>query len=458
MSEMTALNNDFNSLENAFIIVYGRRRVGKTRLLDEFFKDKKIIKYTAVDTNKKVQLDELKTVFADYLDDDFLRKQEIVDWSSFFSYLSKVLDKEKTIYIWIDEFTYLIKNDQSITSTLQKFIDEFLRNSKVYLVVSGSLFGLMSEKVLSSSSPLYGRRTRDILLKQIPVGYINEFLNFDSEDLLRSAFTIGGIPEYLIVASKYNNYIKFINNEFFKKEGYFFREPYYLLSQEFKEIKTYFSILNSISYGNTKPTHIANFVGIKAREIYPYLELLINYGFVKRISPIIENNKGGTYTINDVFFDFWFNFVHKNRELIEKDNYEINISQLNSFFGKRFEIFIIENFNLFFSSKMFSKYGKWWGNYRDDEGERKEIDMDILALNEKDKEILFGECKWKDKVNVLSILNEMKEKIKYIEGNNEKRKESYAVFAKSFSKKVEEFDGKKVYCFDLNDIEKILKR
>jgi hypothetical protein len=102
------------------------------------------------------------------------------------------------------------------------------------------------------------------------------------------------------------------------------------------------------------------------------------------------------------------------------------------------------------------KNGKWWGYYRD-EGGRKALDLDIIAINEKHLEILFGECKWQENVNALSILNELKEKTKYVAWNNEKRKESYAIFAKSFSKKVENFEGKIVYCLDLKYIGKKLR-
>ena len=418
--------------------------------------NKKVIKYTAEDTNKKIQLNEIKTIFAHYLKDEFLEKEDISEWSSFFGYLSKTLNKERNLYIWIDEFSYLIKNDPTITSVLQKFIDSFLRESKIFLIVSGSLFGLMNEKVLSHASPLYGRRTRDMLIKQIPVKYISNFLNFSFEDTLKIILTIGGIPEYLMVASKYKKYEDLIINEFLRKDGYFVREPYFLLSQEFKEIKTYFSILNAIAYNNNKPTEIANFVGIKAREIYPYLELLINYGFVKRTSQIIGDNNRGLYFINDSFFDIWFNVVHKNREKIEKGIYEFDIKQFNSFIGKRFEIFVNDNFYLFFDSTTFEKNGKWQGHYREKDG-RKELDIDVIAINEKTMNILFGECKWQDNVNALSILNELREKTRYVSWNNENRKESYAIFAKSFSKKVEDFEGKKVYCFDLKNLSIILK-
>lgn len=443
-AELLVLENDWKTKENAFIVIYGRRRIGKTRLVEEFLKNKEGIKYTAEDTNKKIQITEFKNIIADYLKDEFLAKQEILDWSSLFSYLTKVIDNKKRVYLWIDEFSYLIKNDASITSVLQKFIDSFLRNSQIFFIVSGSLFGLMREDVLSHSSPLYGRRTRDILLKPVPPQYLNKFLNMNFENTLKTILTINGIPEYLLVASEYKNYDVFINEEFLKKEGYFYREPFFLLSREFKEIKTYFSILNALAYGNSRPSEIANFVGLNAREIYPYLELLINYGFIKRETSLLGDKKRGVYYINDSFFDFWFNFVHKNREFIESGSYKRNKEELNKFLGKRFEIFIKDNFRLFFE---FEKYGRWW---------HKDKEIDIIAINEEKKKILFSECKWQEKVNPESIVKELIDKTKFVDGV-EGKKESFAIFAKSFSKKIKEFEGKKVDCLDLKDIESLLR-
>ncbi len=435
--------------ENAFVIVYGRRRIGKTRLIEEFLKDKEGIFYTAEDVSKAVQINEFKNIVAEYLNDTFLKEQKIEEWRYLFSYLERVLEKNKKFYIWIDEFSYIVKNSLEITSILQNFIDRFLRKSKIFFIISGSLFGIMNEKVLSYSSPLYGRRTRDILLTSLDFYSSQRFVNYRFDDKIKLYLTIGGVPEYLLIANQYKNYEEFIKYEFFRKNGYFFRETYFLLSREFKEIKTYFSILAAISLGNTTSTTIANFVGIKTREIYPYLENLITYGFVNKIEAL--SGKKSIYTIKDVFFDFWFNFVYKYRNSIEIDNFFPKEEELNKYFGKRFEIFVMENILNFFPDLTIVK--RDWGKIPKT---KETYEIDVLALNEKTKQILFAECKWQSRVNAKKICKDLAEKANYVQWHNESRKEIFAIFAKSFSKKINEFEGKKVYCFDLKDLEKLL--
>jgi hypothetical protein len=438
--ELKLLEQEWKQNRARFIILYGRRRIGKTRLLFEFLKNKSGFYWVAEDNNKKVQINDLKNKLAEFFKDDFLRKIELNEWNELFEYLERIIDKQRKFFIVLDEFSYLIKNGYEIASVMQKFIDRFLQKTKVFFIVSGSLFGLMLEKVLSSTSPLYGRRDRDILLTQLECRHALKFLPMKFEDKLKTYLIIGGIPEYLKKAHRYKTFSNFLLNEFFSKDGYFFREPYFLLSQEFKEIKTYFTILNAIAYGNVNANNIANFVGIKTREIYPYIENLIRLNFVKKEIPLFAKRKYGIYVIRDVMFDFWFNFVHKNREDIEEEMFYPSKSMFNEYFGKRFEIFIRDEvFHDIF--KGFTKIGKWW--YKDKE-------IDIVAINEKTKEILFAECKWKDNVDAYKVLQELKEKAKYVKWFDQERREFYAIFAKSFKNKVKE-----AKCIDLKELEKI---
>ncbi len=435
-TELSLLEDQWRKESPEFIILYGRRRIGKTRLILEFIKGKEGFFFIAEDVNKTLQIEELKTKVANYFNDDFLRRTSINDWRDFFDYITKVLPQDQKIFFVIDEFSYLLKNGPSISSILQKFWDTFLSTTKIFFLVSGSLFGLMQDNILSSTSPLYGRRTRDLLLSSLTFEESLEFLNMSFSDKIKTYMSIGGVPEYLLKARDYESSLEFQRKEFFSKYGYFYHEPQFLLSQEFKEIRTYFAILKAIAHGNTRPTEIANFVGLKSRNIYPYLENLIRLDFIRRIVPIIGNKKAGIYIIKDTFFDFWFNFVYNNRENIERESFVIVKNDLNSYFGKRFETLIREE--IAYRMFKFPEIGHWW--YKDKE-------IDIVGINNKTEEILFGECKWQDNVDAEKLLKKLKRKAKLVKWKNKKRKERFAIIARSFKKRI-----KDCQCVDLDDI------
>lgn len=444
--ELELLEREWLREGGRFLVVHGRRRIGKTRLIKEFTRDKTGIFYVAADTNKKVQLNEFKEAVAGFFDDGVLGSIDIGDWKTMLQYLEKLVG-QKRIYLWIDEFSYLIKSDKSMVSAVQVFVDHFVRNtSNLFFIVSGSLFGMMSEKVLASSSPLYGRRNRDILLPALSFSHSMEFLKKAGfEEALKIYLCIGGIPEYLQTAEIYRKCTDLLLKEFLSRNGYFYREPYYLLSQEFKEIKTYFSILNAIAYGNTKPSEIASFVGINAREIYPYLDLLIDYKFIKRETPGLGNDKKGIYLIEDAFFDTWFNFVYKHKNEVEQGDAILDKNALNTFLGKRFEKFVRDYLYIFF--KRFRIARRWW--FRN-------VEIDVIAARTDEEkgvnELLLGECKWKTNVDAAALLKSLQEKAAMVGWKKENRKETYALFARSFKKKVSSLGDMDVYCFDLDDI------
>ncbi len=441
-NELFLLEDSWARDEAEFVVLYGRRRIGKTRLVLEFMEGRDGIFFIAEDTSKKVQINELKARIAHHFDDDFLKRTEINEWRDLFDYLTKMIPRDARFYFIIDEFSYILKNDPSIASALQKFWDTFLRETRVFLLISGSLFGMMSENVLSSTSPLYGRRTRDLLLTPLRFKDSLGFLKMPFTEKMKVYMSIGGVPEYLLRARNYKDSKTLFKNEFLDKNGYFYREPYFLLSQEFKEIKIYFTIINAVAYGNTKPTAIANFCGIDTRQIYPYLENLIRLGFIERIVPIAGKRKSGIYIIKDVFFDFWFNFVYGNREDIERGSAKVDKNKINAYFGKRFENLIREQIAPKVIS--FPHIGRWW---------HKDAEIDIIALDPDNKKMLFGECKWSENVDAEKVYNELRRKKEKVDWNRGDRKEHYIIFAKSFKKR---FQPRGLTCVDLKKIEDLL--
>ncbi|MCD6373172.1 MAG: ATP-binding protein [Thermococcus sp.] len=372
----------------SFVVVYGRRRVGKTRLLVEFSRGRKVFFHTFTEGTKENQIKVIREELAEFYGDDIFLSFN--DWYPLFKYLASKIE-EKTLIV-LDEFTYAVKSDRSILSALQRAWDHELSKKSIMLVLSGSLMGMMVDDVLSYSSPLYGRRTAGFMLR--PLNLFNSVRFFDDfRNGLESYMLIGGVPAYLSIAARYSDVNQLVENEFLSPEGFFYDEPYIILSQELRKLKVYFSILAAMAEGRERPGEIATYVGVEGRRIYPYLETLIRLGFVERQLPVARKEKRGLYRIKDPMLLTWFSIVHPNRTEIELGilSPENAKERLQKVFSRRYEEvskeFLIELNQVDGLPFRFTKIGRWW---------HKNEEIDLVALNEEERKVLFVEVKWKE--------------------------------------------------------------
>lgn len=380
--ELAHLEEEWMKPGGRLIILYGRRRIGKTRLIGEFTRDKPGVLHCAEDTAPSPQIRSLQASCAAFLNDSLLASLRINSWEQLLTYLARHPPATRG-YLVIDEFTYLARNDPTILSALQKTWDTGLAGSPWCILLCGSMPGLMSDLALSQTSPIYGRRTRDMLIEDLLFSDAQKFLSVLPLDALKIYLSLGGVPEYLMKAGDYRTFSDFATREFFDRFGYFYREPYFILSQELREMKVYQSILQAIAYGNTTPAPIAQFCGLDSRHLYPYLESMIRLGIVERELPVLVNTKKGIYRIKDRLFDFWYTFVFPNRQSVEHNQVSIPDAHFDAYFGRQFEIFIRHEV----IPKQFPGYtiGRWW--YGEEE-------IDIVGYDDSSSTIIFGECKW----------------------------------------------------------------
>ncbi len=450
--ELGFLGERYSSGKAEFVIIYGRRRIGKTELIERFLASNKVngLRLLAREESKLLQLKRFRKALAEYFNDPVLGRMEFNEWDAFFEYLSAKCEKER-IVIAIDEFPYLVKEDKSLPSILQDYWDRKLKDGKIFLILCGSSISMM-EKLMGYKSPIYGRRTGQILVKPFR---FEEVLNYikNLEKAVEFHSVFGGTPAYVLEIDKDRDILSNIRSKILREDSFIFRDVEFLLREEIEEPRYYFSILLSISKGNNKLGLICNDTGLSKSIVNKYLSVLIDLHLVKRMVPVTESlkSKKGQYFISDNLFEFWFRFVYPNIEKIERDEIDLVINRdvkphLNQFIGRKFEDICEE---LLWKLKIsdFTRIGKWW---------HKDKEIDIVALDEGKKEILLAECKWKDEVNAGKIVKELAEKSSYVDWYNEEREEKFAIFAKSFSNRVEEFEGKKVYCFDLEDLEKYI--
>lgn len=418
--ELNFLNSKFSSKRPEFVILYGRRRVGKTELIKQFINDKTSIYHLVSRETEKDQLSE----FQESLARTFPETSDLkLDWTVL---LKNLEDKKKTILV-IDEFQYLIETNSEILKIFQKVWDEHLKNSKITLILTGSSVGMMESDVLAYKSPLYGRRTGQLKLKPFTLDQARSFFpNSDFKKQIKIYSILGGIPYYLEQFDKDRPLKENILQHIIKTGSVLREEAITLLREELREPKSYFSILKAISSGMTRFNRISNETGIKSRSLSKYLIRLQNLHLVEKRLPVTasSDSKRGRYYIEDNYLDFWFKFIFPNQSYLEQDPrlfYEDVIEpELDIYTSKKFEEvckeFIVSN------KESYSKVGKWW--YKEDE-------IDIVGLNEREEKILLSECKWtKNKVG-LTLLNDLKNKSKKVRWKDEKREGKYILFSKS---------------------------
>ncbi|MBI2136529.1 ATP-binding protein [Candidatus Woesearchaeota archaeon] len=419
-----------------FIIIYGRRRIGKTELILHATEHKKRIYYLATGENN------LERFYNKCLtaDKDIANLKQ--DWEVLFDYL-----KDNADIIIIDEFQNMIHEDKNILNLFQAIIDSIAKNSKLKVFLLGSSVSIITSKVLSYQSPLYGRRTGSFNLRAVQFKSLTEFYPKASIEQLTEIYGFAdGVPFYLI---KINiPFWSWLREELKKERSFIKDEVDFLLRYEFEDPSMYKLIIEAIAVGKTKLNEIKNYIKVKRTDISPYLKNLIEIGLVKRLVPITENAKSrfGRYYITDNFIKFWFRYVYPNLSSIAEGIFDVETIKCdyNNYLGNVFEE-VSKQYLIDKKVFSFTKIGNWW---------HQDKEIDLVAINEQTKEILFVECKWQANINAEKLLAELKEKSKFVQWHNDKRKESFCIIAKNFKKKL---DHKECLCFDLNDMEKIFR-
>ena len=433
--ELEWLEKTYKEKHNSFLIIYGRRRVGKTELIKYFSEDKPHTYFLAGTKLDKENLTDLQNIMSDFLKDELFKRIEFRGWEELFKEFTKKI--ERPIIIIIDEFPYLIEQNKAIPSIFQKIWDENLKNEQLMLILCGSSIEMMETEVLGYKSPLYGRRTGQWKLEPFKFRIIKQFFpNRSFEDRIQFYSLLDGIPEYL--------------NRIFKKGEYLYEEAENLLRQEFREPRNYFSILQAIAEGNTKYGEICNRTSLSKSLTSQYLKNLIDLHVVTREFPVTQRkeSRNTRYLLSDNYYDFWFEFVYSNRSLIEEDKQETLIrnikERLQIHYSSVFEQVCRER--IWEISPDVSRVGRWW---------QKGEEIDIVGLNEKENTILFGECKWsKNRVDI-KLLEDLKHKSECVKWKINKRREKFILFSKSgFTEELENMAKEKTD-FELYDIDRL---
>lgn len=425
------MNEKWRQAIAQLIIIYGKRRVGKTEISIQFAKDKPHIYFLCERIAIRNQLKKFTVAIGEYFKDEFLPPQGFNDWETAFKYIA---NKQEKLVIIIDEFPYLVETDKAISSTFQKAWDLYLKNSRVYLMLLGSSISTMEREALFYKAPLYGGRTGQFLIKPFRFKEVKEVFAGKSFEEILSIYTIaGGTPLYL---NKFcgKNYPDVIKEEILRKGQPLYQEVEFLLREELREPRNYFVILEALSLGKHKLSEIMNETGFDKGTVSRYLSILDSLQITRKEIPITEKipekSRRGIYTIDDNFFNFWFRFIFRNRALLEENR----VAEVTSKIKKAIPQLLSKNYerisgeillNTILDKKLpleFEIYGRWW---------HKNEEVDLVAINSQTNEILFGEVKWSNKPIGINIYETLKKKAEKVEWGKKNRCEHFCLFSKS---------------------------
>ena len=444
--ELNHLKN--NLKKGGLVIIYGRRRIGKTELLKQL-KSKNKIYYLVKEQPLKKTLEELNNKLIKELKEVKLLDNPLNTVEKLFEYF---LDKE-LIFI-LDEFPLLLKH-KKILGCLQEFLDE---KPKTTIILCGSYISAM-EKIKDYSSPIYGRRMFSLKVQSLKFNHLKSFFpKIKKEELVKIYGVLGGVPEYLL---KYDsNFKNFTENNFFRKDTYLHEEAELLLRYELRDLSVYNSILKSIAAGCATLNEISQKSYVEKYKIARYIDTLIGLEIVKKELPYLSFKKqklkerGALYFINDNYFNFYYNFVYPFKE-------EINlgiIGEVKSYFNENFNSylgFIFEEIaRQFLIEKYKINFGRQWGKCNEKENGKistSEYEIDLLSVDDKAKKIIAFEVKWKDLNCQKSkrILRELENKIKCLPLDLKKYKIKLGIVAKTIKAKKKLKDDFEI--FELKD-------
>jgi len=428
IQELKLLNESATEKDKQLVVIFGRRRLGKTTLLRNFAKTKDAFFFSCPISTASEALRHFQQQMADAFDEPILKKAEFPGWQEALEYLFET-SIQRNIPLIFDEFPYLIKSVPGVDTIIKHLWDK--NDKKIWIGLCGSLISVMQEKVLGKDAPLYGRRSEIMQIKPFTFHDISLFYpNSTFEDKALWFGYFGGVPAYAEKASSYGSPFESIEKMILNENGVLYQEPEFLVREELREPGAYFSILHSLASGKTRPNEIAQDSGVPHSGINKYLDTLKRMQLIERRVPITEKNPERStkalYLLADNFLRFWFRYVFPNRSIIELGRGRQLLERfvkpdLDIFMGPIFEQICHQELNKN-GKKLIGweplKIGRYWD---------RQIEIDIVVEDTLSQRVAFVECKWGKRVNVNKVLNGLRKKSDLITSYAGWKKQCYVI-------------------------------
>jgi len=408
--EIVRLQQALQHKKSRLIVVYGRRRCGKTTLLRHILPQNAI--YFAADLREPPlqiaalakQIDKLIPGFS---------KPIYPDWESILNNLN--LGLRERITLCIDEFPYLVKNSPDLPSIIQKIVDEKGRFNH-HLILCGSSQQMMYGMALDSASPLYGRCDEMLRIRPMEILHMKEYLQIKAQEAVKEFGVWGGVPRYWEIRKQSKNFEDALKSNVLDQYGILYEEPERLFSDEMRTSIQAFSVLSLIGAGCHRISEIAGRLGKPATQLSRLLGFLIDLGYIRREMPFgesVRSTKKSLYQIDDPFLNFYFTFLVPNKSRLEfglvdqvwndiRGQYDQYLSGLWEDLCRKVIPFML------FEGKRFNPAARWWGSGMDG----KPMELDLVAESIDKSTILLGEIKWQTKTSIAALQRELEQKSK----------------------------------------------
>ena len=434
--ELDTLRQLYERPEGSLMILYGRRRIGKTALLQRFLSEHPGVYFLATEESEMQNLSYLRQLMADFMQNDLLREAVGIGWDRLMTVFSGMPGKKVLV---IDEFQYLCHANAAFASVMQRLYDIILKPAGVMVILCGSYIRMMESQTLHYDSPLYGRRDGQIRLQPLSFRHFAAYHPAMDEDMLIQRYAVtGGVPRYMEMLAPEPDLEQAISRYILDTQSMLYEEPTFLLAHEVKEVGSYFTVLKSIAAGNRRPSAIAADMQIPQTSLSKLLAALLALDLIERCVPVTETNpeksKKSLYRIKDHFLAFWFRFVYPYRSSLALRNQEQALAVIRRDFivahvSYVYERICAEKLEQMAAQGSFgaalSRIGNWW-----DPSE----EIDIVGLGTDGTTLVLAECKYQTKPVGPSVLQSLREKgvrIAWGKGDGKERTIHCVLFSRS---------------------------
>jgi uncharacterized protein len=410
-SELAQLEGQYAGSSGSLVVLYGRRRLGKTCLIKNFAKDKPHCYFMADRAGESDLRRSLATAMALALEEPILGAVEYASWYDLFAAFDRLRPLDKRFVLVFDEYQYLCQVQPAFSSFLQKWWDEHWCTANMVLILCGSVTSMMYRETLAASAPLYGRAQAQILLRPIGFSHVSKFLPGKScSELLEFYALTGGVPRYLHLASPYRSFNEALAALVLHPDGILHNEARQLLQEEIQTPNQCWSILSAIGSGANRISEIAGRMGQPANKLTRYLDLLKDLHLVRRETPVLERNpaksKKGIYVVADPFFRMWFGAIAPYMSFFEFAEMELAYSKIEPQIVKLVSECYEEVCRQWIRERAVefhaASVGRQWSS---------SYEIDVAAINANFQLTVVGECKWSGNPMGTSVLFELEEKV-----------------------------------------------